>query len=83
VDIARPTHNIGGMKPFAKQPMIEPRELRNGTGWYALVTWGDRPAEQVGGFPSEIEAQRWIDHSAKSWIKDRLIEDSMLGYDRG
>ncbi|HEY4922944.1 MAG TPA: hypothetical protein VII20_00900 [Roseiarcus sp.] len=71
------------MKTPAKQPTIEPRELRDGTGWYALVTWGDRPAEQVGGFPSEAEAQRWIDHSAKSWVKDRLIEDRMLGYDRG
>jgi hypothetical protein len=70
------------MKPFAKQPKIEPRELRDGTGWYALVTWGDRPAEQVGGFPSEAEAQRWIDHSAKVWVKDRLVEDSTLYFDR-
>ena len=71
------------MKPPNKQPKIEARELRDGSGWYVLVTWGDRPAEQVGGFPSEAEAQRWIAHSAKSWIRDRLVEDSLLGYDRG
>jgi hypothetical protein len=41
-----------------KTPEMKPRELKDGSGWYVLVQWGNRPSEQVGGFPSEIEAQQ-------------------------
>lgn len=70
------------MKTVNKHPKLEPRELRDGSGWYALVIWGDRPSEQVGGFASETEARHWIDHSAAAWVRERLAAESILGYGR-
>jgi hypothetical protein len=61
------------MKP-AMKPEMRPRELRDGSGWYVLVHWGDWPSEQVGGFPSEDEAQKWIDQGSSGWLKARLEE---------
>jgi hypothetical protein len=60
------------MKPLNRKPTIEARELRDGSGWYALVTWGDRPSEQVGGFATESEARIWISYSAEAWIKEQV-----------
>jgi hypothetical protein len=60
------------MKPPNRKPKIEARELRDGSGWYALVTWGDRPSEQVGGFATDLEAQVWIRYSAEAWIKEQI-----------
>jgi hypothetical protein len=71
------------MKPLNKQPKIEARELRDGSGWYALVTWGDRPSEQVGGFSTEAEARHWIAHGAAAWVKEHIVEENAPGYDRG
>jgi hypothetical protein len=70
------------MKTFTKKPRIEPRELRDGTGWYVLVTWGDRPSEQVGGFNAQAEAQNWIDHTSAGWVRARLDWEPLPSYDR-
>jgi hypothetical protein len=64
------------MREPAKKPEMSPRELRDGSGWYVLVHWGNRPSEQVGGFPSQDEAQKWIDQSSAGWLKARLEESS-------
>ena len=61
-----------------KKPEMNPRELKDGSGWYVFVRWGHRPAEQVGGFPSEIEAQQWIDQAGTSWLKARTGEPRMF-----
>jgi hypothetical protein len=71
------------MKTLKKQPKLEARERRDGTGWYVLVTWGDRPSEQVGGFRSQGEAQQWIDRTGASWVREHLVDDNGLAYDRG
>jgi hypothetical protein len=70
------------MKTLTKKPQIEPRELRDGTGWYVLVTWGDRPSEEVGGFKSQAEAQNWIDHASAAWVRARLDQENLPRYDR-
>ena len=59
-------------KAPGRPPDIRPRELKDETGWYVFVDWGDRPAEQVGGFASENEAQNWIDCSVFDWLKKRF-----------
>jgi hypothetical protein len=59
-----------------KKPEMRPRELRDGSGWYVFVRWGDRPSEQVGGFPSEDEAQQWIDQSSAGWLRARFEESA-------
>lgn len=61
-----------------KKPDISPRQRRSGSTWYVLVTWGDRPSEEVGGFPSEIEAKHWVDHESQGWLRSRQ-SDSMFG----
>ena len=53
---------------------MEPRELRDGSGWYVLGQWGTLPSEQVGGFPCKEEAQEWIDQNSALWIKSRFEE---------
>jgi len=61
------------MKPM-KKPEMRPRELKDGSGWYVLVQWGDRPSEQVGGFPSQDEAQQWITQNSAGWLMARFEE---------
>jgi hypothetical protein len=77
-----PAHHDSAMKmSVSKSATIEVRERRHGSGWYAHVIWGDRPLQQVGGFPTKEEAQRWIDRNGDTWIRERLGEYS-TGYDR-
>jgi len=59
------------MKP-EKKPEMRPRELKDGSGWYVLVSWGSMPSEQVGGFPSEEEAQTWIDQYSANWLREHF-----------
>ena len=35
---------------------------------------GDRPSQQIGGFPSEDEAQQWIAENSAGWFRERLEE---------
>ena len=63
-----------GMTQPDKKPDMQPRELKDGTGWYVYVNWGYRPAEQVGGFPSKDEAQEWIEQNASGWLKAHFDE---------
>ena len=67
-----------GMKMPGRKPDLQPRELRDASGWYVLVEWGDRPSEQLGGFPSKEEAQQWIDQNSAAWLRSRF-EDPMMG----
>jgi hypothetical protein len=62
------------MNPSEKKPDMRPRELKDGSGWYVLVQWKDRPSEQVGRFSSEAEAQDWVEHSSASWFDKRYGE---------
>jgi hypothetical protein len=62
------------MKQPIMKPNMEPRELKDGSGWYVLVVWGDRPSQQMGGFQSEAEAQQWIDQDADGWLNARFQE---------
>ena len=57
------------MKAPDKTPEMQPRELNDGSGWYVLVNWRDRPSQQVGGFPTREEAEQWIAQSSGSWLK--------------
>jgi len=59
-----------------KNPGMRPRELKDGSGWYVLVEWGDRPSEQVGGFQTESEAQTWIEQDAPGWLRKRFADPS-------
>jgi hypothetical protein len=62
------------MAMSVKKPEMRPRELKDASGWYVLVQWGNRPSEQVGAFRSEDEAQQWIDQNSGEWLRKRLGE---------
>jgi hypothetical protein len=64
-------HYIVLMKDRISFPKMRPRALKDGSGWYILVEWFDRPSEQVGGFPTEDEAKHWVFGSSASWLRAR------------
>ena len=37
-------------------------------GWQIRVTWPDARTEQLGGYPSEADAIRWINNVSEKWI---------------
>jgi len=51
------------------KPKFEPRERRASNTWYVLVTWGDRPPEQCGGFGTKEQAEAWIKEVSANWAK--------------
>ena len=51
-----------------KPPKFEPRELKDGSGFYVLVIWPYGPEEHVNGFRSVDEAKIWIDLESKGWL---------------
>jgi hypothetical protein len=54
------------MRKPAKKPETRPREPKDGLGRrYVLVQWGDWPSQQIGAFPSEDKAQKWIAEGAR------------------
>lgn len=55
---------------------MQPRQLKDGSGWYVLVTWGYRPSEQVGGFSTEEEAAQWIKQSGAGWLAARAKDEA-------
>jgi hypothetical protein len=60
---------VGAMSKPAKAPRFEPRQLKDGSGWYVLVSWGDRPSEQTGSFATKVQAEEWVDETRDLWIK--------------
>lgn len=64
--------HIGKMNKRKQKPEMQPRELKDGSGWYVLVKWGDLPSEQVGGFQSENEARQWIIENSSEWFRAQM-----------
>lgn len=55
-----------------REPLIRALQRKDGSGWFVFVDWGDRPAEQVGGFICEQDAQAWIENSVPDWLRKRF-----------
>ena len=53
-----------------KPPTMEPRELKDGSGWYVRVTWPTGASEDID-FSSEIEAIEWIRDKSGAWLAKR------------
>jgi hypothetical protein len=49
-------------------PELELTPLKNGTGYFVLVTWPDGQKEQVEGFSSEAAARTWIEKHSSDWL---------------
>jgi hypothetical protein len=65
--------------PYNTKPDLRPTEFKDGSGWYVLVVWGDRPPEQVGGFIDEDGAKHWINAGSQAWLTAQL-EDWADGF---
>lgn len=59
---------------MAKTPTLQPRALKDRSGWYVLLTWPGAQEEQVNDFATEADAQAWIDNEAKAWLAKRQTQ---------
>ena len=53
-----------------KPPTMEPRELKDGSGWYVRVTWPTGAPEDID-FSTETEAVEWIRFKSSAWLAKR------------
>jgi len=50
------------------KPTFEVRELKDGSGYYVLVTWPNGMEQQVYDFTNQEGAQFWIEHDTDAWL---------------
>jgi hypothetical protein len=50
---------------------VEPRQITRGKGWYVLITWPAGNSEQISGFATEVEVERWIKTKSTAWLEAR------------
>lgn len=53
-------------------PVVTPRALEDGSGWFVEVVWPDGTIERIGDFALESTARDWIAHEFRTYFKDRL-----------
>ncbi len=58
------------LAPMFQSPTMEPRELKDHSGWYVRITWTSGHVEDVdvGG---ESEARDWIKRKSAAWLAGR------------
>ena len=52
---------------MSQTPQMEPRELKDQSGWYVRLTWANGPTEDID-FSSEVEALEWIRDKSAAWL---------------
>jgi len=52
-------------------PTLEPRVLKDRSGWYVFLLWPNGQSEHINGFATEAVAQMWIDTESKEWVAKR------------
>ncbi len=50
-----------------QEPVFEPVELKDGSGYFVRVTWPDGYEQQINDFADEQEARTWIDEKSPHW----------------
>ena len=55
-------------KPLAG-PIMKPRPLKSGFGWYVMVEWPDGVVRHVFEFRTEAKARVWIACECETWLK--------------
>jgi hypothetical protein len=66
------SEHICGMAQKHETPQLNPREYKDGRGWYVEATSDGSVAENVGDFGSAPEAQEWIARKSAAYFKARL-----------
>ena len=59
------------MDEVKADPVFETRRLKSALGWYVRVSWRYGQVEQVSGFASEQDAQKWIEEKSEAWLRAR------------
>ncbi len=52
---------------------MEPRELKDGSGWYVRLTWTSGQTEDID-VGSEAEAHDWIRRKSAAWLTGRQLK---------
>jgi hypothetical protein len=52
-------------------PIVETRELKDGSAWYIVLTWPNGQTENIDGFSSEAEINEWITTKYPGWLAKR------------
>ena len=64
--------NSRGIMSFMEKPVLETRELKDGS-WAVLITLPKNLVpEPITGFKSEQEAKTWINRDSVEWLSRRL-----------
>jgi len=49
-------------------PILEKRELKDGSAWYIVLTWPNGQTEHIDGFSSESDINEWITTKYRGWL---------------
>jgi hypothetical protein len=63
----------------SSNPAFEARPLKSASGWYVRVAWPDGRRDHIPGFVTQLEAQRWIEVKASSWLSERRSAPKAFG----
>jgi hypothetical protein len=55
---------------MTQSPTMEPRELKDQSGWYVRLTWANGSMEDID-VSSEVEAIEWIRDKSTAWLARR------------
>jgi hypothetical protein len=57
---------------YAGGPSFDTKPLKEGSGWYIVVTYPGGMQEHIPGFQSEAEAEQWLSGKGRlTWLKAR------------
>jgi hypothetical protein len=59
------------LQTMTQSPTMEPRELKDHSGWYVRVTWSSGHFEDVD-VAGEAEARDWINRKSAAWLAGRV-----------
>jgi hypothetical protein len=59
------------LRAMTQTPTMEPRELKDHSGWYVHVAWTSGHTEDVD-VSGEAEAHDWIKRKSAAWLAGRV-----------
>ena len=72
VATSRIRRHIGGMPKSADKVAFDTKPLKEGSGWYIVVTYPGGMQEHIPGFENEAEAQEWLmGKGRQTWLRAR------------
>jgi hypothetical protein len=64
--------DLDEMSKSAEKISFDPKPLKEGGGWYIVVTYPGGMQEHIPGFQSEVGAGQWLSGKGRlTWLKAR------------